>query len=86
MRRPSDIKELRSALGMWTYLLLFYQGYSIYASPLFNQLKGKNKELKWNDECEQAWKTMKEKIANAPVMGTINISKPLFMHTRRSIQ
>jgi len=36
MRRPSDLKELRSAMGMWTYFTSFLPGYFIYAASLFS--------------------------------------------------
>jgi len=81
MRRPRSIEELRSAMGMWTYFTSFLPGYSIYAAPLFAQLKKNNPKLKWTKECDEAWKTMKEKIAHAPIMGHIDINQPLYMHT-----
>jgi len=65
MRRSNDLKELRSVIGMWTYFTSFLPGYSIYAAPLFAQLRKDNRELIWNENCEKAWQTMKEKNALA---------------------
>jgi len=54
VRRPATIKELRSALGMWSYFASFIVSYSITAAPLMNQLKRDVKRLTWTEECEQA--------------------------------
>ena len=81
MRRPSDLKELKSAMGMWTYFTSFLPGYSIYAAPLFRQLKQSNTKLIWDAKSEEAWQTMKDKIAHAPIMGHIDLNKELFLHT-----
>jgi len=32
MRKPANVKELRSALGMWTYFASFIPSYSIIAA------------------------------------------------------
>lgn len=81
MRRPANIKELRSAMGMWNYFTSFLPGYSIYAAPLFKQLRKNNKELIWDEESVKAWQAIKEKISQAPIMGHIDLNKPLYLHT-----
>jgi len=64
---PVGAKASTSAFGMWTYFTSFLPGYSIYAAPLFAQLRKDNKELHWTDECEKAWQTMKEKIVDISI-------------------
>ena len=81
MRRPQTLKELRSALGMWTYFSKFIPAYSIIAAPLMSQLKKENKTLNWTDDCEKAWETIKQKICVAPIMGYCNYDQPLQLHT-----
>ena len=81
MRKPTSIKELRSALGMWTYFSAFIPGYSIIASPLMKQLGKGNQRLVWDDECEKAWNAVKEKLASAPIMGYPDYTLPIYLHT-----
>ena len=61
MRKPTNVKELRSALGMWTYFSSFIPRYSIIAAPLMAQLRRDNKTLTWSPECEEAWNMIKKK-------------------------
>jgi len=81
MRKPVNLKELRSALGMWTYFASFIPGYSIIAAPLMAQLKKDNTQLIWTDECLKAWDTIKLKLTSAPIMGFADYTQPLFLHT-----
>jgi len=66
---------------MWTYFSSFIPAYSIIAAPLFEKLKKNNTSLDWTNECEKAWKEIKDKLASAPIMGFADFSRPLFMHT-----
>ena len=81
MRKPNNLKELRSALGMWTYFSSFIPRYSIIAAPLMQQLKKDNKTLNWTDECENAWNEIKNKLAKPPIMGFPDYTKPFQLHT-----
>ena len=81
MRSPHSIKELHSAIGMWTYFSHFIPEYSIIAAPLFNQLKKGNTSLTWTAECQQAWKLIKEKLSSPPILAFPDFKQPLFMHT-----
>jgi len=81
LRRPQNVKELRSALGMWTYFASFIPKYSIIAAPLMRLLTKENKPLEWTAEREQAWKEIKAGLANAPIMAYPDYSLELYMHT-----
>ena len=81
MRKPETLKELRSALGMWTYFASFIPDYSIIAAPLMAQLKKENTSLKWTPECEHAWNEVKCKLASPPIMAFPDYKQPFFLHT-----
>ena len=81
MRRPYTLKELRSAIGMWTYFSSFIPRYSIIAAPLMSQLKKENVTLVWSKDCENAWQEIKRRLASPPIMAFANYSQPLFLHT-----
>ena len=81
MRKPDNTKELRSALGMWTYFASFIPRYSVIAAPLMSLLR-KDSEYEWSEECEQAWKEIKAKLASAPNYESYpDYSLPLYLHT-----
>jgi len=81
MKRPINLKELRSVMGLRTYFTTFMPGYSITASPLLRQLKKENKELVWDEECDKAWNEMKKNLASAPVIGYPKYDQPFSLHT-----
>ncbi|OMH81098.1 Transposon Ty3-I Gag-Pol polyprotein [Zancudomyces culisetae] len=64
---PKSIKELQSFLGTTNYYRKFIQGYAQIAGPLNSLLKKDNIWI-WNDDCEAAMKTLKEKLTTAPVL------------------
>jgi len=80
MRRPVNIKELRSVIGMLTYFAEFIPRYSIIAAPLLELMK-KGEEYKWTERRERAWDQLKQALASAPVMGYPDYSLPLYLHT-----
>ena len=81
MRRPQTVKELRSAIGMWTYFTSFIPSYSIIAAPLMEQLRSDKTGLRWSEECEKAWLELKKRIAHAPIMAFLDYEKSFYMHT-----
>ena len=64
---PTDLKELRQFLGLASYYRRFVKNFSQIAAPLF-QLTHKGKHWCWNQECEEAFVTLKSKLTTAPVL------------------
>ena len=61
---PTDVKEF---LGLASYYRRFVKNFSQIAAPLF-QLTQKGKNWCWNQDCEQAFVTLKHKLTTAPVL------------------
>ena len=61
------MKEVRQFLGLTSYYRRFLKGYSDIAKPLYN-LTGKNSKWKWNERCEDAFVSLKDKLTTAPVL------------------
>ena len=61
-QNPSCIKHLRSFLGLTNYYRKFLKDYAKY-SKVLEGLCGKNKDKKiiWTEECEEAFRKLKEK-------------------------
>ena len=63
LQSPSNLKELRSFLGMITYCSKFIPMFATTTEPLRYLLK-KESKWKWTTECQQAFQTLKETLLN----------------------
>ncbi|WVZ58484.1 hypothetical protein U9M48_008756 [Paspalum notatum var. saurae] len=64
---PSNVKEVRSFLGMAGYYRRFVKDFSIIAKPL-SMLTHKNVKFEWTNDCEFSFRVLKEKLVSAPVL------------------
>ena len=65
-KTPTKIKEVESFLGFANFYRQFIKNFSYTAKPL-NELKGK-KEWKWEEEQQEVFEELKEKITSQPVL------------------
>ena len=65
-KTPTKIKEVESFLGFANFYRQFIKNFSHTVKPL-NELKGK-KEWKWEEEQQEAFEELKEKITSQPVL------------------
>ncbi|GKB42616.1 putative reverse transcriptase domain-containing protein, partial [Tanacetum coccineum] len=66
-KTPESSTEIRSFLGLTGYYRRFIENFSKIAKPL-TLLTQKNKTYVWGDEQDEAFRIMKEKLCNAPVL------------------
>ncbi|KAJ9545341.1 hypothetical protein OSB04_025048 [Centaurea solstitialis] len=66
-KSPTNPSEIRSFLGLAGYYRRFTQDFSKIASPL-TVLTKKNAKFLWSDKQEEAFRTLKEKLCQAPVL------------------
>ncbi|XP_057247675.1 uncharacterized protein LOC130589979 [Beta vulgaris subsp. vulgaris] len=64
---PKNVTEVRSFLGLAGYYRRFVKYFSKIARPLTNLMK-KSTKYEWNDECEKAFQTLKERLTTALVL------------------
>ena len=60
-------REVRSFLGYTSYYRRFIEHFSKIASPLF-KLLAKDTPFNWNENCQKAFETLKEKLSSTPVL------------------
>ena len=72
---PTNLKELRGFLGCVGYYRCFVKDYSRTAACL-TQLLRKDVPYEWNEERQSAFQTLKDKLAQAPVLQPPDWSKP----------
>ncbi len=82
--RPTSKKEVRSFLGVVNYYRRFIQGCAEIAAPLYSLTDQNNTPMLWTDECEQAFVTLKDQLAAAPVLAIADTSKQFIVHTDAS--
>jgi len=81
--QPSDIKQLRSFLGLAGYYRKFVQNFTVIAHPLYDLLK-KGALFIWTDAHTSAFSTLKAALMSAPVLALPNFDKPFQLQTDAS--
>ncbi len=67
--RPKTKKEVRSFLGLVGWYRRFIPNFASIAAPLTNLLnKCVANPIPWTEDCEAAFKTLKEKMCSSPVL------------------
>ena len=74
--RPNDVVEVRSFLGLINYYHRFLPNLSTVVHPL-TQLLEKNHQWKWTEQCEIAFRKVKEIITSEQVLTHYDPSLPL---------
>lgn len=84
MPSPNNVSELRSFLGMVNYYRRFVPNFATIAEPL-NKLTRKNTPFIWSIECETAAQTIKNILAQAPVLSMPLPDTPFVIQTDASL-
>ena len=80
---PKNVKQLQSFLGLCNYYRRFVQQFSCIAQPLF-VLLAKDVRYIWSEECEKAFRDLKNALTSYPVLKIIDPKKPLKAYTDAS--
>ncbi|GFW95438.1 retrovirus-related Pol polyprotein from transposon 297 [Trichonephila clavipes] len=99
-RTPSEIKvqavlefptprtktQIRAFLGIAGYYQKYINLFSVIAAPLTDALKGRAKkgEIKWTTECENAFRELKGKLIDKPVLYAPNFEREFIVQTDAS--
>ena len=80
---------MRSFLGFCNYYCKFIHRYAQIAKPLYklilgDQAKTKQAKLSWDEQCEQAFKALKDICSGTPVLAYADYTKPFQVHTDAS--
>ena len=75
-QRPTNVFEVRSFLGLAGYYRRFVEDFSRIAAPM-TRLTRKGVKFEWNEECENVFQELKQKLTTIPML-TTPISGELF--------
>ncbi|CAC5363264.1 Retrovirus-related Pol polyprotein from transposon 297 [Mytilus coruscus] len=67
IQSPKNVTQVRSFVGLASYYRKFIQGFSKIAKPLFDLTK-KDKKFHWNQDCEDSFLELKNKLMSAPIL------------------
>ncbi|KAL0190924.1 hypothetical protein M9458_013622, partial [Cirrhinus mrigala] len=79
--QPTTIKELQRFLGFANFYRRFIRNYSTVASPLTSLLKGKLNKLKWTEEANRAFISLKEIFTSAPILKYPDLNLPFIVES-----
>lgn len=83
IRRPNNVNELRTFLGLANYYNKFIKNLATLLYPL-NQLLRKNREYNWTEKCESAFVSVKREITSDNVLVHFDPKLPLVLATDAS--
>lgn len=83
--RPENTRQVHSFIGLTSYFRKFIENYANIARPLTDLLK-KEKTFYFGVEEEDAFLTLKKKLAEEPVLGIFNPGRETELHTDASQQ
>jgi len=71
---PTNVRAVRSFLGLAQYFRKFIEHFSRIAAPLTNLTK-KDTPFRWDHKCQEAFDTLKRALTQAPVLALPDFSK-----------
>ncbi|KAL7868740.1 hypothetical protein SRHO_G00101240 [Serrasalmus rhombeus] len=80
---PSNLRELKSFIGLASYYRRFVRGFSCIAAPLFH-LQCKGSDFVWTPECEQAFICLKKALTESPILTPPDPNLPFVLDTDAS--
>ena len=81
--KPTDLKSLRSFLGLASYCKRFIPGFSAKANPLF-KLTRKNVDFFWSYDCQVTFDSLKQLLVDSPLLVFPDFSQEFVMETDAS--
>ncbi|GFW48863.1 retrovirus-related Pol polyprotein from transposon 412 [Trichonephila clavipes] len=82
-KRPENLRELRSFLGLCTYYRKLVKGFSNIARP-FHKLTESKQKFQWTKECEDSFLQLKEALTSSPILIYPQPDKPFILDTDAS--
>ena len=82
---PNNVKQVQGFLGLTNYFRKFIKSYALKARPL-HELTKKDKIFNFDDECKQAFDSLKGELTSFPVLRIYNPTAETELQTDASNQ
>jgi hypothetical protein len=85
--QPTNVQEVRQFIGVANYYRQYIKGFASIAAPLTGLTRGQGTKLRpivWNEECEKAFRNIKQQLTSAPVLLPPNPNRPWRIETDAS--
>lgn len=79
--KPKTVTELRSFLGLAQFFRRFIKSFSRIATPLTNLTRKHSNMDQWNDNCNDAFDSLKTSLISSPIMRAPDWGRPFRCHT-----
>jgi hypothetical protein len=66
-KTPENVKDIQMFIGLASYYRQYLKSFSTIAAPLI-KLTRKHVNFEWTDQCETAFRTIKQALCEAPVL------------------
>ena len=83
-KSPTSSKLLRSFLGFAGYFRHHIKNFAKISAPLREILREDPRKFKWNNEAEQAFQILKQKLLSRPILRHFNQDLPIEIHVDAS--
>jgi hypothetical protein len=80
MPNPIDVHTLKSFIGLCNYYKIYVQNFSIIIHLLYALLKI-DVAWTWNEEAQEAYDTLKEKLSEFLILRRLDFNKVFILHT-----
>ena len=80
---PSNINHVRSFLGLASYYRKFIKNFAKLSHPL-NELLQKDKEFIWDEDCQNSFNAIKQRLTEDPILIHFHDDLPIFLYTDAS--
>ncbi len=80
---PRTVKDVQAVLGLASYYRRYIPNFAFVATPLMGLTK-KEAKLMWDDDCEQAFETLKKALVQPPILVYPTRDGPFILSTDAS--
>ena len=80
---PTCVREVRLFIGFCNFYCQFIRDFSKIAGPL-NTLTKKDVKFEWNEQCNRAFESLKQRVCKAPILMDFDPSKQCRLETDSS--
>ena len=72
---PRNVSEVRSFHGLASFYKKFIKNFSAVCNAMTETMRGDKKEFKWTHGADKSFETLKQKVAELPVLALPNFNK-----------